>query len=86
MLFGRKPRLVGDALLNINLADSIPNTSFSRTYLKNLQLVHQLCRERLVRERMKFKEVYDRKYRVLTSLEEGDYYCITTKPSTKFKD
>ena len=43
MLFGRKPRLVGDALLNINLADSIPTTSFSRSYLKNLQLVHQLC-------------------------------------------
>ena len=30
MWFGRKPLLVGDALLNINLADSIPNTSFSR--------------------------------------------------------
>ena len=62
MLFGRKLRLVGDALLNINLADSIPTTSFSRSYLKNLQLVHQLCRERLVRERMKFKVVYDRKH------------------------
>ena len=70
MLFGRKPRLVGDALLNINLADYIPTTSFSRSYLKNLQLVHQLCRECLVRERMKFKEVYDRKHRVLTSSEE----------------
>ena len=57
ILFGRKPRLVVDALLNINLADSIPATSFSRSYLKNLQLVHQLCREHLVRERMKFKKV-----------------------------
>ena len=84
MLFGRKPRLVGDALLNISLAYSIPATSFSRSYLRNLQLVHQLCRERLVRERMKFKEVYDRKHRVLTSLEEGDVVLLQNlQPSSK---
>ena len=71
MLFGRKPRLVGDVLLNINLADFIPDTSFSRSYLENLQLVHQICREGL-----KFKEVYDRKHRVLTSLEEGDVVLL----------
>ena len=83
MLFRRKPRLVGDALLNINLADSIPTTSFSISYLKNLQLVHQLCCERLVRERMEFKEVYNRKHRVLTSLEEGDVLLQNLQPSSK---
>ena len=49
LLFGRKPRLIGDALLNVSFSG--PKTETSKDYLNNLKLAHQMCRERLVNEK-----------------------------------
>ena len=72
LVFGRKPRLIGDALLDISF--SVQKTATSKDYLTNLQLAHQMCRERLVKERVRFKN--NNKHRSLVLLEEGGIVLI----------
>ena len=85
LLFGRKPRLIGDALLNICFEHQ--TTANSKVYLKNLHLAHQLCKERLQREHVKYKEIYDNKHRSLISLEDGDIVLIRNfKPQNKIEN
>ena len=54
----------------------MPNIETSKDYLINLKLVHQMCRERLVKERVRFNDIYDNKHRSLVILEEGDIVLL----------
>ena len=70
LLFGRKPRLIGDALLNMEFEE--PHFTCNTVYMKNLKLCYKLCRERLEREHIRFKELYDGKQKRIINLERGD--------------
>ena len=62
----------------------MPKTETSKDYLNNLKLAHQMCRERLVTERVRFKVIYDNKNRSLVVLEEVDIVLLHTfNPRTK---
>ena len=74
LLFGRKPRLIGDALLNINFEQ--PQFPSNKDYLNNLQLAHKLCKDRLEKERLTFIIIYDKKRHPLVMLEEGDVVLV----------
>ena len=55
-MYGRKPRLVGDAILQVEFE---PNSMVNKNHTINLPLAHDLCRQKLVQERLKFENIYN---------------------------
>ena len=67
-MYGRKPRLVGDAILQVEFE---PNSMVNKNHTNNLRLAY-LCRQKLIQERLKFKNIYDQKDHTIATFDEGD--------------
>ena len=63
-------RLIGDALLYLSFEE--PHYSVNKDHLRTLHMAHKLCRARLERQRVKYKNIYDQHRRTNVSLEKGD--------------
>ena len=88
LIYVRKPRLVGDAILQVEFE---PNSMVNKNHTNNLRLAHDLCRQKLVHERLKFKNIYDQKHHTIATLDEGDIvlhrnYQMKSKIDNRWED
>ena len=88
LMYGRKPRLVGDAILQVEFE---PNSNVNKNHTKNLRLAHDLCRQKLIQERLKFKNIYDQKHHTIATLDKGDIvlhrnYQMKSKIDNRWED
>ena len=88
LMYGRKPRLIGDSLLQVHFE---PKSAVNKTHLINLRVAHELCRRKLEQEQLKFKNIYDKKHHSITNLEEGDIvlhrnYQMKSKIDNRWED
>ena len=67
-MYGRKPRLVGHAILQVKYE---PKSMVNKNHTNNLRLAHDLCRQKHIQERLKFKNIYDQKRHTIATLDEG---------------
>lgn len=81
LMFGRHPRLIGDAILNISLNHD--NFQTTEKFSDNLRKAYKLCIERLKQQRVKYKKFYDNKLnRNLNTLKEKDIVLIRNERMT----
>ena len=88
LMYGRKPRLVGDAILQVEFE---PNSKVNKNHTNNLRLAHDLCRQKFVQERLKFKNIYDQKHHTIATLDKGDIvlhrnYQMKSKIDNRWED
>ena len=75
LMFGRHPRLIGDAILGISLNQKSHLTV--KSFTANLERAYKLCRERLREKRIKYKKYYDSKLsKNIVQLSVGDIVLV----------
>ena len=75
LLFGRQPRLIADAVLNIELSN--PRTQTVKEFISNLSRAYQTCKQKLATRQEKYKKYYDNKLsRKIRDIDMSDIVLI----------
>ena len=75
LMFGRNPKLVGDALLSVNI--DIPVYKTNKDFVQSLQKSYSMCREAVIKNHGNSKILYDKKCpRVIKNLRIDDIVLV----------
>ncbi len=75
LLFGRQPRLIADAILNINW--SHPHSQTVKNFIANLKTAYNKCKQKLADRQEQYKRYYDNKCsRRIKDLEVADIVLV----------
>ena len=58
-MFGRHPRLIGDAILDLSFEQ--PSHKTASNFMGNLQKAYKICEQKLKEKQLKYKQFYDAK-------------------------
>ena len=59
LMFGRHPRLIGDAILDLSFEQ--PSHKTASNFMGNLQKAYKICEQKLKEKQLKYKQFYDAK-------------------------
>lgn len=86
LMYGRHPRLIGDALLNVKMSQ--PSHDSVDRFVSNLRKAYANCTRKLEQQRTKYKKYYDGKiFRNVRNLKPDDIVLVKNeRPFNKIDD